>query len=86
MDEAFRRLRSGDFSDMEVGYDLGYQNLSKFSKMFKKVKGISPCEVIKLSTAKARLRKNRKPFNFEARPILNNKNHILSKKSSSDTI
>jgi YesN/AraC family two-component response regulator len=31
---------------MEVGYDLGYQNLSKFSEMFKKVKGIPPSEVI----------------------------------------
>ena len=49
MDEAFRRLKTGNFSVMEVGYDLGYQNLSKFSEMFKKVKGISPSEVIKLS-------------------------------------
>jgi AraC-like DNA-binding protein len=46
MDEAYRRLKSGKYSVMEVGYDLGYQNLSKFSEMFKKVKGISPSEVI----------------------------------------
>lgn len=46
MDEAYRRLKSGKFSVMEVGYDLGYQNLSKFSEMFKKIKGISPKEVI----------------------------------------
>jgi len=49
MDEAFRRLKSGQYSVTEVGYDLGYQNLSKFSEMFKKVKGISPKEVIKLA-------------------------------------
>jgi AraC-like DNA-binding protein len=46
MDEAYRRLKSGKYSVMEVGYDLGYQNLSKFSEMFKKTKGISPSEVI----------------------------------------
>ena len=46
MDEAYRRLKSGNFSVMEVGYDLGYQNLSKFSQMFKKVKGINPKDVI----------------------------------------
>lgn len=48
MDEAYRRLQSGEFSVMEVGYDLGYQNLSKFSQMFKKVKGINPKEVVPL--------------------------------------
>ncbi|MCY1721583.1 AraC family transcriptional regulator [Prolixibacteraceae bacterium Z1-6] len=48
MDEAYRRLRTGNYSVMEVGYDLGYQNLSKFSQMFKKVKGINPKEVIPL--------------------------------------
>lgn len=46
MDEAFRRLKSGKYTVMEVGYDLGYQNLSKFSEMFKKIKGISPSEVL----------------------------------------
>ncbi|MBR8533960.1 helix-turn-helix transcriptional regulator [Carboxylicivirga sediminis] len=45
MDEAYRRLKTGDYSVMEVGYDLGYSNLSKFASMFKKVKGISPSEV-----------------------------------------
>lgn len=45
MDEAYRRLKSGQYSVMEVGYDLGYKNLSKFSEMFKKIKGISPSEV-----------------------------------------
>ncbi|WP_430817125.1 helix-turn-helix domain-containing protein [Carboxylicivirga sp. RSCT41] len=48
MDEAYRRLKSGEYSVMEVGYDLGYQNLSKFSSMFKKVKGISPKDVLKM--------------------------------------
>jgi len=46
MDEAHRCLKTGNFSVMEVGYDLGYQNLSKFSQMFKKVKGINPKEVM----------------------------------------
>lgn len=46
MDEAYRRLKTGEFSVMEVGYDLGYSSLSKFSSMFKKVKGISPKEVM----------------------------------------
>jgi len=46
MDEAYRRLKSGNFSVTEVGYDLGYSSLSKFSEMFKKIKGISPKEVI----------------------------------------
>ncbi|MCU4176894.1 helix-turn-helix domain-containing protein [Carboxylicivirga sp. N1Y90] len=49
MDEAFRRLRSGNFSVSEVGYDMGYSNLSKFSEMFKKIKGISPRDVNKLN-------------------------------------
>ncbi|WP_158293215.1 helix-turn-helix transcriptional regulator [Tamlana fucoidanivorans] len=48
MDEAYLRLRSGQYSVTEVGYDLGYQNISKFSLMFKKIKGISPKEVIPL--------------------------------------
>lgn len=48
MDEAYRRLKSGKFSVSEVGYDLGYSSLSKFSSMFKKVKGILPNEVEKI--------------------------------------
>jgi len=46
MDEAYRRLKTGEYSVMEVGYDMGYNSLSKFSSMFKKVKGISPKEVM----------------------------------------
>ncbi|MBR8534094.1 helix-turn-helix transcriptional regulator [Carboxylicivirga sediminis] len=46
MDEAYRRLKTGRYSVMEVGYDLGYSNLSKFSQMFKKIKGVSPKDVI----------------------------------------
>lgn len=48
MDEAYRRLRSGQFAVTEVGYDLGYQSISKFSLMFKKVKGINPSDVVPL--------------------------------------
>ena len=46
MDEAYRMLKSGQHTVMDVGYELGYQNLSKFSSMFKKVKGLSPKDVI----------------------------------------
>ncbi|MBS2211974.1 helix-turn-helix transcriptional regulator [Carboxylicivirga mesophila] len=48
MDEAYRRLRTGDYTVTEVGYDLGYQSISKFSLMFKKVKGINPKDVVPL--------------------------------------
>ena len=46
MDEAYRRLKSGKYTVTEVGYDMGYQNASKFSSMFKKVKGLNPKDVI----------------------------------------
>ena len=46
MDEAYRRLKTGQYTVMEVGYDLGYQSVSKFSAMFKKVKGVNPKDVI----------------------------------------
>ena len=46
MDEAYRRLSTGEYSVTEVGYDLGYSNLSKFSEMFKRMKGISPSQAL----------------------------------------
>lgn len=46
MDEAYRRLNSGKYSVTEVGYDLGYSNLSKFSEMFKRMKGIPPSQAL----------------------------------------
>lgn len=46
MDEAYRRLSTGEYTVTEVGYDLGYSNLSKFSEMYKKIKGISPSQVL----------------------------------------
>lgn len=46
MNEAYRRLKSGEYTVSEIGYDLGYSNLSKFSQMFKKMKGILPTEVL----------------------------------------
>ncbi|WP_282038558.1 helix-turn-helix domain-containing protein [Saccharicrinis aurantiacus] len=52
MDEAHRRLRTGKYSVTEVAYDLGYQNSSKFSLMFKQVKGINPKDVLNLGTPK----------------------------------
>ena len=52
MDEAYRRLKSGQYSVSEVGYDLGYSSLSKFSSMFKKVHGILPNDVVKANPHK----------------------------------
>jgi AraC-like DNA-binding protein len=52
MDEAYRRLKSGQYSVSEVGYDLGYSSLSKFSSMFKKVHGILPNDVVKANPLK----------------------------------
>jgi len=49
MDEAYRRLQTGEYSVTEVGFDLGYSSLSKFSEMFKKVIGVNPSDVITLS-------------------------------------
>ncbi len=46
MDEAYRRLKSGKYSVKEVGYDLGYTSIPNFSTMFKKIKGVSPKNVI----------------------------------------
>ncbi|KXX70433.1 AraC family transcriptional regulator [Flammeovirga sp. SJP92] len=46
MDEAYRRLKSGKYSVMEVGYDLGYTSIPNFSSMFKKIKGVSPKNII----------------------------------------
>ena len=46
MTEAYRRLQTGDYSVMEVAFDLGYDNQSKFSQMFKKTVGINPSEVL----------------------------------------
>ncbi|WP_075602472.1 helix-turn-helix domain-containing protein [Saccharicrinis aurantiacus] len=46
MEEAYRRLLSGKYTVTEVSYDLGYNTLSKFSEMFKKIKGVNPKKVI----------------------------------------
>ncbi|WP_075603085.1 helix-turn-helix domain-containing protein [Saccharicrinis aurantiacus] len=51
MDEAYRRLKSGKYSVLEVGYDLGYSSIPNFSTMFKKIKGISPKNVIPQNTS-----------------------------------
>lgn len=45
MEEGYRRLQTGKYTVSEVGYDLGYSNLSKFTTMFKKIIGIMPSEV-----------------------------------------
>ena len=46
MDEASRLLRTGSFTVSQIAYDMGYQSISKFSTMFKKVKGVNPRDVI----------------------------------------
>ena len=48
IDEAYRRLQSGNYTVTEVSYDMGYANPAKFSEMFKKIKGISPKQVVAL--------------------------------------
>lgn len=48
MDEAYRRLKTGVYSVSEIGYDLGYSNMSKFTEMFKKIKGILPTQVVSI--------------------------------------
>ncbi|WP_068474080.1 helix-turn-helix transcriptional regulator [Saccharicrinis aurantiacus] len=48
MDEAYRLLKTGNLNITQVGFELGYTNMSKFTEMFKKVKGILPNEVVKL--------------------------------------
>lgn len=48
IDEAYRRLQSGNYTVTEVSYDMGYSNPAKFSEMFKKIKGISPKQVVAL--------------------------------------
>ncbi|NME72004.1 helix-turn-helix domain-containing protein [Flammeovirga aprica] len=46
MEEAYKRLKSGKYSVLEVSIDLGYETPSKFSTMFKKIKGVSPKDII----------------------------------------
>ncbi|PWJ41772.1 helix-turn-helix domain-containing protein [Sediminitomix flava] len=46
MDEAMRRLKSGAYSILEISLDLGYETPSKFSQMFKKIKGVNPKEIL----------------------------------------
>jgi len=46
MDMAKKLLLSGDFSIKEIGYQLGYQNLSNFARAFKKAYRYLPSEVL----------------------------------------
>ncbi|KXX70444.1 AraC family transcriptional regulator [Flammeovirga sp. SJP92] len=46
MEEAMRRLKSGEYSILEISLDLGYETPSKFSQMFKKIKGVNPKEIL----------------------------------------
>ncbi|BDD06513.1 helix-turn-helix domain-containing protein [Aureibacter tunicatorum] len=47
MNEAYSLLKSGKYSVQEICFNLGYENHSKFTKMFKKHKGLCPRDVIK---------------------------------------
>lgn len=42
MEEAALLLRQGDYSVAEVGYRLGFENMSHFSRLFQKHKGVTP--------------------------------------------
>jgi AraC-like DNA-binding protein len=46
MGKAKEMLLSGDFSVKEVGYRLGYQNLSNFANAFRREYGILPSELV----------------------------------------
>ena len=46
MEKAKDLLLSGGFAVKEVGYRLGYQNLSNFANAFKKEFGVLPSEVV----------------------------------------
>ncbi|BDD06515.1 helix-turn-helix domain-containing protein [Aureibacter tunicatorum] len=46
MDEAYRKLKTGKYSILDISIEAGYESQSKFSKMFKKIKGINPKEVL----------------------------------------
>ena len=46
MEKAKRMLLSGDYSIKEIGYLLGYQNLSNFARAFKKAYSYLPSEVL----------------------------------------
>jgi AraC-like DNA-binding protein len=46
MERAKTLLLSGDFSIKEIGYHLGYQNLSNFARAFKKAYNYLPSEVL----------------------------------------
>jgi AraC-like DNA-binding protein len=47
MGKARDLLLSGEFTVKEVGYKLGYQNLSNFANAFKKEFGVLPSALIK---------------------------------------
>lgn len=42
INEAKNKLRSGDMSVSEVAYALGFENMSYFSRLFKKETGVLP--------------------------------------------
>jgi AraC-like DNA-binding protein len=46
MGKAKEMLLSGAFSVKEVGYRLGYQNLSNFANAFRREYGILPSELV----------------------------------------
>jgi AraC-like DNA-binding protein len=47
MEKAKEMLKTGNYSVKQVGYDIGFSNLSNFAKAFKKEFGVLPKEVLK---------------------------------------
>lgn len=43
-EEASRMLIDGDSKIIDIAYDLGYEDPSNFSRAFRRVAGVSPCE------------------------------------------
>lgn len=48
LEKAKEMLKTGNYSVKQVGYDIGFSNLSNFAKAFKKEFGILPKEMIPL--------------------------------------
>jgi AraC-like DNA-binding protein len=47
LEKAKEMLKTGNFSVKQVGYDIGFSNLSNFAKAFKKEFGLLPKDVLK---------------------------------------
>jgi AraC-like DNA-binding protein len=47
LEKAKEMLKTGHFSVKQVGYDIGFSNLSNFAKAFKKEFGLLPKDMLR---------------------------------------